>query len=177
MKTGTKSVLFGVHQFLWHPLTVWFAWVWLYRSVPTFREAFCILVHDWGYWGKAKMDDELGERHPEVGAKIAGALFGQEYYELCLLHSRHYARNAGKEPSALCWADKLSIVFEPWWFYLPRAIASGEINEYREMSAGFVPLDAPHRQWFNWVKDRFRTLGYEKRGDVVPYVNQAKSAN
>ena len=128
MKTGTKSILFGIHQFLWHPVTVWVAWVWLYRKLPTFKESICIIIHDWGYWGKTNMDDEEGERHPELGAKIAGWLFDYpmvftlpaalwirttDYHDLCLLHSRHYARNAGREPSKLCWADKLSIIFEP----------------------------------------------------------------
>lgn len=176
MKTGTKSVLFGVHQFAWHPLTVWLAWIWLYRKPPTWRETVCIVIHDWGYWGKACMDDEEGEKHPEVGARIAGALFGQEFHDLCLYHSRHYARNAGMEPSKLCWADKLSIVFEAWWLYLPRAIASGELAEYRKAAAGFLPEGASNRVWFRWVRDRLATLGREKRGNAVPYVNPARIA-
>jgi len=177
MKVGTKSLLFGVHQFLWHPFTVWIAWVWLYRRPPGFRESICILIHDWGYWGKAHMDDEEGERHPELGAKIAGRLFGEKYHNLCLFHSRHYARNAGCDPSPLCWADKLSILFEPWWLYLPRAWASGELAEYRHLAAdaGFIPLSARHREWHRWIRDRLSTLGKEKRGDVVPYVNPERT--
>jgi len=173
MKTGTKSLLFGVHQFFWHPVTVWFAWVWLFRKFPTWKEAVCIVIHDWGYWGKENMDDEEGEKHPEFAAKIAGKLFGVQYHDLCLLHSRHYARNAGREPSSLCWADKMSIIFEPWWLYLPRAWLSGELFEYRKIAAGagFIPLSSSHRDWYRWIQDRLSTLGKEKRGDVVPYVN------
>ena len=176
MKTGTKSLLFGVHQFVLHPLTVWIAWVWLYRKFPTWKETICIIIHDWGYWGKAKMDDEEGERHPEVGAKLVRFL-GPEYYELCLFHSRHYARNAGRKPSLLCWADKISILCEPSWLYLPRAWASGELCEYREIAnaTGFVPACVSHREWYFWIQGRLGTLGREKRGDVVPYVNPKRA--
>ena len=83
MNVGTKSLLFGVHQFIWHPVTVLIAWVSLYGR-PTWRELICIIVHDWGYWGAPNMDGEEGERHPEVGAEIALRLFGLEYYELVL---------------------------------------------------------------------------------------------
>lgn len=173
MKTGTKSLLFGVHQVIWHPVTVYLAWVWLYRRFPTWRETVCIVIHDWGYWGKSKMDDEEGERHPETGAYLAGRLLGQPYHDLCLLHSRHYARNAGKTPSSLCWADKMSICFEPWWLYLPRAWASGELYEYRHMASvtGFIDKSASHMKWYRWIQKRLKKLGQEKRGDAVSYVN------
>jgi hypothetical protein len=202
MKTGTKSLLFGVHQIFWHPITVILAWRWLYRSLPSLKEVICIIVHDWGYWGKINMDDEEGEKHPELGAMLAHRLFDRvewypclgynsegnncvdtrfkrttKYLDLCLYHSRHYARNAGVEPSPLCWADKLSIIFEPWWLYLPRAWASGELAEYRKIAAetGFIPLTASHRDWYRWIQDRLATLGREKRGDVVPYVNPKRN--
>jgi len=168
MTTGTKSLLFGVHQVIWHPITVWLAWIWRFRKVPTFRETVCIVVHDWGYFGKAKMDDEKGIQHPEAGAAIAGKLFGPEYHDLCLLHSRHYANRVGAEPSPLCWADKLSIIFEPWWLYLPRAWLSGELSEYRINSAetGETPLSACHRDWYLSAQTRLRIIGMKKLGDV-----------
>ncbi len=187
MKVGTKSLLFGVHQFLWHPITVWLAWIWLYRKLPNWRETICIVIHDWGYFGKAHMDDEEGERHPEWAAAVAHNLLDPIiaqgryapikkyiYHDLCLFHSRHFARNAGTEPSALCWADKTSILFERSWTYLPRAWASGELFEYREIAArtGFLPLNATHQEWFHWIQDRLLTLGRERRGDVVPYANR-----
>lgn len=173
MKKGTKSLLFGVHQFLWHPFTVWMAWVYLYRSLPTWRECVCIFIHDWGYWGKAHMDDAEGERHPEFGASIADKLFGDEYADLCLLHSRHYSRTVGKNPSRLCWADKLSIIFEPWFLYLPRAWLSGELHEYRLTAhkAGLCNCSASHRQWYRWIQDRLSKLGRSRRGCAVEYVN------
>lgn len=172
MNVGTKSLLFGVHQFLWHPITVLMAWWYLYGR-PTWRELACIIIHDWGYWGSPNMDGPEGEQHPMFAAALAGKWLGGSYFDLCLYHSRHYARHVGIEPSKLCWADKLSILYEPWWLYLPRAWLSRELFEYRQLAAnaGFIPMSASHRIWFRWVKDRLETLGREKRGDAVPYVN------
>ncbi|SRR6266545_2269186 len=124
MKVGTKSLLMGVHQIFWHPFTVYRAWTRLYGH-PTFRESFCIFFHDWGYWGSSEMDGITGANHPELGAAIAGVLFGEAHRNLVLLHSRRYAVDRSRYPSKLCWADKLSIVYEPDWFYLLRARASG----------------------------------------------------
>lgn len=123
------------------------------------------------------MDDEEGETHPEFAAKLAVRFLGKEYHDLCLYHSRHYARRENKEPSLLCWADKLSILFEPWFIYIPRAWASGELTEYRKVAAnaGFIALSASHREWYRWIQDRLSTLGKEKRGDVVPYVNPIRN--
>jgi len=163
LPVGSRSIIFGVHQFIWHPITVYIAWCKLY-GIPNLKETVCIIIHDWGYWNSPNMDGEEGEKHTEVAAKIAGKLFGQEYYDLCLLHSRHYAKNVGKEPSKLCWADKLSIMYEPWWLYIPRAILSGEIKEYREKSAevGIISLETSNKEWFRWVKDWLVTQGVNK---------------
>ena len=154
---GTKSLLFGVHQFLWHPITVALAWRELNGRWPTWREAFCILIHDWGYFGSPAMDDERGERHPELGAAIAGMLLGPEYGDLCEFHSRHYARARGAEPSMLCWADKASILYDPPAFYLVRALLSRELAEYRRNAAraGAVPLTASHWQWLAFIREHF----------------------
>jgi hypothetical protein len=151
MRVGTKSLLFGVHQFLWHPLTVILAWRKLY-GWPSARETVCILVHDWGYWKAADMDGEWGMNHAELGAKIAGSLFGDAYYDLVLLHSRRLARELGATPSKLCWADKASILFEPEWFYLLRARASGELAEYRDKAAWQVRIEESDGKWFKWLK-------------------------
>lgn len=131
MRTGTKSVLWGVHQFLWHPITVLLAWLDLYGA-PRFWELFCILVHDIGYWGKSEMDGPEGHRHPELGAKIAGAIFGEKARLECLGHSRSYAQAHGIPTSRLCWADKWSPMFDPTHFYWLRGTLSGEIAEYRK---------------------------------------------
>lgn len=154
MKVGTKSLLIGVHQIILHPIVVLIAWIYLYH-LPSWKEVVCIIIHDWGYWQMPNMDGAEGEKHPELGASIAKKLFGQEYYELCLYHSRHYAKKAGKKPSKLCWADKLSIKYEPWWFYLPRAYITGELKEYRLKSPndGGTPLPTSNREWYKSGRD------------------------
>lgn len=131
MKIGTKSLLFGVHQVFLHPMFVLMAWVKLY-GLPGWKELVCIGIHDIGYFGKPNMDGEEGDRHPELGAKIAGKLFGREYENLILGHSRFYHHRFGVEISNLYYADKYSHCLEPWWLYLPLAFASGEYYEYRK---------------------------------------------
>ncbi len=166
---GRRSLLFGVHQFAWHPFTVFLAWIKLY-GWPSWKEIICIIVHDWGYWQCRDMDGEDGERHAEVGCYIAYKLFGQKYAELCLLHSRHYAKAIGAEPSRLCYADKLSIMYEPWWFYLARAWLTGELWEYRAMAAqsGYVSLSASHREWFKWVQSYLSSKGKVRHDTYLP---------
>lgn len=154
MKIGQRSLLIGVRQYIWHPVTVWLAWHKLY-GLPSLKETICIIIHDWGYWFCSDMDGEEGERHPEHGAKIALRLFGPVYSDMVLFHSRNYAGLWDTQPSKLYWADKLSLIYEPWWLYLPRAWASGELFEYREKAAmaGFIPLTENHRTWFAWIKE------------------------
>ena len=179
MKTGTKSLLFGVHQVFWHPLTVCRAWTRLY-GCPTFREMLCIVIHDWGYWGAAEMDGADGAGHPELGASIAGKLFDAVHRDLVLLHSRRYAKEHGLLPSKLCWADKLSIAYDPEWFYLLRARASGELHEYRRQAQSWVPLEESDRSWLRWIKARFTKSAVAQRrksaGHPRREVNFAMSA-
>lgn len=168
MKVGTKSILFGVHQLIWHPFTVLLAWIKLY-GWPTWEELICIIIHDWGYWGCSNIDGNEGERHPEGAARIALFLFGNRAEYLCLFHSRNYARKRGMEPSKLCWADKYSIVYDPWWLYLPRAWLSGELYEYRQKAAdsGAVPVGASNREWYLWLRSYYSRLGQEGCREMV----------
>lgn len=161
MKIGTKSLLFGVHQFLWHPYTVARAWRFLHGRWPNFPEWVCIFCHDLGYWGKPNMDGPEGRTHPERGARIAGRVlyyyarwkghepedakfFESLYHDFTLLHSRYYARRYSREVSELFLPDKLCILFEPRWWYLLRAGLSGEIWEY--------VANAPEKfeRWVHW---------------------------
>lgn len=156
MRVGTKSLLFGVHSLLWHPIMVLIAWYKLY-GLPSWKEVICIIIHDWGYWGKPNMDGREGQQHPIIGADFAMILFGDEYWKLCILHSRHYAKNMSLPPSRLCWADKLSILYEPKRFYLFRARLSGELEEYRSMSHknGELLSTASDEEWFSWIQTWF----------------------
>ncbi len=62
-------------------------------------------------------------------------LFGPEWREFVLCHSRHWAERTGKPYSKLCVADKLAFVLTPAWLYLPMARASGELREYMRVSS------------------------------------------
>jgi hypothetical protein len=178
MTVGTKSVLFGVHHWLIHPILVLVAWRRLY-GWPSWQIVVCAFVHDLGYLGKPNMDGPEGERHPEMGARIAKAICGPKYADLVLLHSRHYARDCGLDPSALCWADKASHLYETWWSYLPRAMASGELHEYRRNAdrASLVPRSYSHRQWWSVIQDKFRLLVTTREGTAVPYCNAKDGAH
>jgi len=152
MKIGTKSLLFGVHQFALHPLIIAAAWRRRYGFPWDPRLWLCFLAHDWGYWGKADMNGPEGETHVELGAKIAHWLldswqgyqfFGlrvdrsqKTWHDFCLFHSRHYAKRRGETPSRLCVADKLAITVGPGWLYLLLANLSGEIHEYMTQTRG-----------------------------------------
>ena len=90
MRIGTRSLLFGVHQLVWHPVVVMLAWRNLYGQWPNWQELVCIIIHDWGYWGCPNMDGPEGENHPWWAARQADRWFGEEFKKLCLYHSRHY---------------------------------------------------------------------------------------
>lgn len=176
MKMGTRSVLFGVHQFLWHPWTVARAWRHIYGRWPNFDEWICIACHDTpGYWGCPNMDGEEGRRHPERGAEIAerlvylwyrlrghprivSRLYAAEAFDRTIAHSSHYARMRGMKPSALYLPDKASILFEPRWFYLLRARLSGEIYEYLGNSpfADIRPTESAINFWYLWYRENVK---------------------
>lgn len=147
MTVGTRSVLFGAHQFLLHPWFVAWGWWRLFGFPFDPRLWVAFFVHDLGYIGKPNMDGHEGEKHPEFGARIMSRLFDRresaEHTErlgklfspgpwgrFSLYHSRFYARRHKAEPSRLCYADKLSIVLTPAWLYLPMARRTGELAEY-----------------------------------------------
>ena len=55
----------------------------------------------------------------------------------------------------------VSVKYDPWFLYVPRAILSGEIKEYRKQASdnGYVPLSASHREWYAWARGRFIVIG------------------
>lgn len=72
---GTRSVLYGYHCFLLHPLFVFAAWVKLYGMTWDPRVWMAIAIHDLGYWGKTNMDGPEGELHPVWAARVMTSLF------------------------------------------------------------------------------------------------------
>lgn len=55
------------------------------------------------------------------------------WHDFTLHHSRFLAKRNDRPFSKLCVADKLAVALEPWWLYLPRVIATGEIREYMDL--------------------------------------------
>jgi len=159
---GTRSLLFGAHYPL-HPIEVALAWRWLYGQWPSLREALAIAVHDLGYLGVQEFDGEDGTRHPELGARIAGLLLGEEYAALVRGHSKGYAELVGAPLSRLYGPDKLSHAFEPAWFYVLRTRATGEIRQYRATAHGCAPrCDDPgvsDEAWFRVIRARMARGG------------------
>ncbi len=133
MKVGTKSLLFGVHQFVLHPLLVLIAWRIIFHRFPKFYELCAIITHDWGYWGSPNMDGPEGERHPEYSASF-WFMWENEFCDKVskeiLGHSRFYASKNGNKISNLFRADKFSGALYPKWLYLLLGNFSGEIKEY-----------------------------------------------
>lgn len=136
MRVGTKSVLIGAHCFFLHPWFVAWAWWKIYGFPFDPRLWAAFFVHDLGYWSSPNMDGAEGERHVEWGANLMARWFGAEWGDFCRYHSRFYAKRDGRPFSRLCVADKLATCLEPWWLYLPRVIASGEIHEYMALAGG-----------------------------------------
>lgn len=159
MKTGTKSLLFGGHQFILHPVFVTVAWKKLKGQWPTRNELLAIIIHDWGYWGKEKMDDYNGEEHPRDTImytdriafrfhdhiKIPGKFlskktrmrilckyngFRNKYFKFIVYHSRFMARKCSHEVSELCLPDKYGVALMPTWLWVLLCTLSGEIKEY-----------------------------------------------
>ncbi|WP_157895425.1 hypothetical protein [Verrucomicrobium sp. GAS474] len=109
-------------------------WWRLYGFPLDLRLWVAFFVHDLGYFGKPNMDGPEGEIHPEFGAAIMRRLFGDEWGDFCLLHSRYYAKRVGRPVSALCHADKMVIILEPSWLYIPRCWLSGELQEFIDVA-------------------------------------------
>ena len=186
MKVGTKSLLFGVHQFILHPLAVLVCWRRLYGR-HRWWEVICIVVHDWGYWGCNSMNGEDGARHPEFGGQVAyqlvlwlgnniiGAFMARDLVEG---HSRTYARLQDIPVGRMCAADKLASALWPWWVYLPLARLSGELAEYREEAALYhahtgrgIPSEATDREWYAWMCEHMQGAA---RGEDVSYSREVK---
>ena len=159
MKKGLRSFLFGMHNPILHGTLVYIAWVKIYHSYPNWKETICILLHDIGYVNQDFLDGPY-DIHPELGAKICLKLFGSEYYRLCLLHSRDYAKRHMVNISKLGYADKYSVLLLPNWIYHYVIYFGGEAQEYNKTTKTKkwgLPIDVKlikedYRKW--WEKEK-----------------------
>lgn len=166
MKIGTRSILFGVHAFWWHPLTVLYAWWKCYGCWPNWWQTIAIFCHDLGYWGRSNIDGYEGKEHPYDSAHLAARIIGffrgehldDTTYRFVLFHSRDIASELKHPPSPLCWADKASIFYDPSWFYLFRGRLSGEIAEFKQraVKSGHISAGATDRQWLKFYRSTIR---------------------
>lgn len=169
MKIGTKSVLFGIHCFFIHPVVVALAWRRYWDKWPQhLSEWVAIICHDLGYWNCPEIDGPCGKQHPWRSAHIAEkvmAKLGRPKDEQIaavlhvLGHSRSFCKEYGFRISPLCAPDKLSVIFEPRWFYFLRSTLSGELNEFVDNAwrYGYSSKYMWQRwKWINWYKDKVR---------------------
>jgi hypothetical protein len=164
MTIGTRSLLFGVHQFAMHPWFVAWAWWKLYGFPFDPRLWIAFVIHDWGYWGKPNMDGPEGELHPWFAANVMRFLFGNEWGLFCAYHSRFLAKRDGVPFSRLCCADKLAIGLVPAWIYLPQAWLSGELAEYMEGKSARTPAgNLTAHQWYAAVRAYCTAWAWEHR--------------
>jgi hypothetical protein len=185
MKTGTKSILFGVHQFMLHPFFVLWAWWIIYRKLPRLHQLCAIVTHDWGYWGLPNMDDEQGENHPERSADMWYKLGRYPLFALSVryeirAHSRFNAARHRIPLSKLFRADKLAVALYPTWLYLLLANLSGEIHEYMEIAKDkegkYIDLlvnTTTQTQWILEIKAHMIMMGL-KGEDYEPVRRQMK---
>jgi hypothetical protein len=134
LRTGTKTVLFGYHQFLLHPLLVAAAWWKLYGFPYDPRLWFAFFLHDIGYLGKRNIDGFQGQLHPFTGAILMGFFFDDapdgKWENFCLYHSRTIAKAFSAPLSKLGFADKLAFLLYPKWLLRVLYFFSGELDEY-----------------------------------------------
>ncbi len=174
MKIGTKSVLFGAHQFIIHPIALAVAWTKLYGFPRDLRLLVAFVVHDWGYVGKNDMDGETeGETHPVRGAAIMRLLFGKKWGDFCLYHSRFYARRRKRQYSRLAVADKLAVTLLPAWLYVPMVSLTGEVYEYmnhtsKKEGAASVEEAAGKSTWAWYSKLRIHLREWVEDSKNIP---------
>lgn len=140
MTIGTKSLLFGCHQVIIHPVFTFAGWVFLYKVKSiSFQVLLAIIIHDWGYFSCKSMDGpDGGALHPFRILCRFGFIYNSfpKAYEEILYHSRHLSKLYEHEPSRLCWADKLGTGIMPSILWAVLAYASGEGWEYMDNKYG-----------------------------------------
>jgi len=94
---GTKSYLFGCHQFLLHPLFVAVAWKKYHGKMPRWKELICILIHDIGVIGRQYLEPGKKDGHWYRGARLAVILFSTTEYQLCAGHTGEGMAGYGQE--------------------------------------------------------------------------------
>ena len=171
LPVGPRSVLFGGHQFILHPIMVAIGWRRCYGRLPRDPRIWAaFFLHDLGYltqWCR-NMDGDEGQSHPLGGANIMGRLFdlpgepcwSGRWWRFTAGHSRYFCRLFGLEESPLMRADKLATVLTPYWLYITLVWLSGEYWEYIDFhrAAGHDFPPTIHG-WARSLRDDWRRYG------------------
>lgn len=167
MKVGTRSVLFGVHQFLYHPWTVARSWKKLYGQRPNWWEAITIFCHDLGYLGCSDMDGEIGRWHPIKGAELAAKVVHRLHAIECWL--RYPIRTALDKPFRM----------QSWWvgFQLSNAarrLALGHSRYYCERThTKLSPLFRADKLCVRFDPPWFYLLRATLSGEINEYIRRS----
>jgi hypothetical protein len=166
VKATWRSYIIGMHNPIVHGLGIVEAWIKLYRCLPSVKECVCIFFHDIGYLRQNEIDG-VSDRHPEFGAEICG-LMGEQYYWLCICHSRSYAKKLNKPLSKLCYADKACLLMYPGWFFKRLIWIGGEAATLHQAGDDRwgIPVNVYliRREFAGWLAANF--VGYNWRGNV-----------
>jgi hypothetical protein len=174
MKEGTRSVLFGCHNPLFHGLCVLAAWRITYKSWPKWWQIICIFVHDVGVWGRQYLSDDTAKKgHWELGARWSMLIV----HRLSTMRRKHYLMHrawqlcAGHAPnesgyvrSELWLPDKKSWLIAPmvwlWWNYYVewhgKGIGVTRPPEWRKMVAENLRVKNPIGNHELYIKHRKR---------------------
>lgn len=131
----------------------------VYTSLFDWRLWVAFMIHDLGYWGKPNMDGPEGELHPRWAGRKMQQWFGDPWGDFTQHHSRFLARLDGKQPSKLCFADKLAIVAVPDRLFLALIHLTGEVHEYMGNADRMIGKSGHQssREWLRDVKQKAAT--------------------
>lgn len=155
MKIGTKSILFGVHQFIIHPLFVALAWWQLYGVPWDPRLWVAFFVHDIGYWSKPNMDGPEGETHPFTGAKIMGRLFDyRDAHGMTVPLRPFYTRPIACLMDAIFGRIKHDVTWYCFTFYHSRFLAKKYGQRYSRLCVADKLAIAVTPDWLYMIQAR-----------------------
>jgi hypothetical protein len=159
VKEGTKSILFGCHNPLFHGTWVLLAWKLEYKAWPRWWELLGIYLHDIGVWNRQYLSNNTAK----IGHWELGAVWGAEIVlflhrlwpkfglksgagEVFTFMAGHCPEESQYKPSKLMRADKRSHLLEPkWWQYWTYWL------EFKKFPNGPDP-----RQWRQAVRENLK---------------------
>lgn len=128
IKSGISCLIFGYHNILLHPLTLFASYIDRHKKIPSFEWVILFFLHDIGY-AFISMEDILSvekDNHPEYGARIIKKILDEHWADISIRHSRDYCK--GKDLSELGYLDKDCYRFHPITLAMIQCFISGELG-------------------------------------------------